>query len=264
MEGLTFHRSFAINKPAIAAILANAGASIDELREATHLGTVYLESMPRYARACGLLEFGSTQLTPLGEHVLAHDPSLSLAPTQWLMHYHLCAPHGPGPRFWHDLILRLPHLPQPFRKGDVVAEIDRSVREESGAALKDRGIESTATVFLGSYTKTDALGPLEIMEEAGSEYGFRWPEPPPAGVFAYALSHYWQGQLGAQQTCTLDDLGEPGGLGSLFLMGSFDVNRALRQLARQGLLELWMAAPPYQVTRPPAPEKLLEGIYAAE
>lgn len=237
---------------------------VEVLYEEENLGKNWAKSVPSYARACGFMEFGSTQLTPLGEHVLAHDPALSLPATQWLMHYHLCAAHGPGPRFWHDLLVRLPHLPQPFGKGEVVTEIDRSVRADSGAALKERGIESTATVFLGSYTKSDALGPLEILGQSEGEFAFKTPEPPPPGVFAYALSHHWQGQLGAQQTCTLEDFSEPGGFGSVFLMGSFQVNRALRKLARQGMLELWMAAPPFQVTRPPMPEKLLEDIYASE
>lgn len=264
VEGLTFHRSFAVNRPAIAEIMANAGLTPDELREATNLGTVYIEAMPRYARACGFMKFGSTELTPLGRHVLEHDADLHLPETLWLMHYHLSAPHGPGPRFWHDLTLRLPELSQPVTREEVASEIARSVRNESGAELKERGVATTATVFLGSYTKSDALGPLAVLQEREDGVFYEAPEAPPAGVVGYALAHYWQGQLGAQQTCLLDDLGKPGGFGSLFFMSSFDLNRALRQLAKKGVLDLWVSAPPYQVTRPPAPEALLEGIYASE
>lgn len=192
-----------------------------------------------------------------------HDPSLSLPATQWLMHYHLSAPNGPGPRFWHDLVRNMPEWTQPFGKGEVVAQIEESTRQDSGADLKGRSVETTATVFLGSYTKSDGLGALDILSKDGG-YTVQSPETPPLGVLAYALSHYWEGRMGIKQTCNLDDLSTPGGFGSLFFMGAFGVNRALRQMARQGLLELWMAAPPYQVTRLPSPDKLLEGIYAAE
>ncbi|WP_165795208.1 DUF4007 family protein [Deinococcus koreensis] len=268
--GTLFHETFPLSRPGIAAVLrqANGKLSLKELIEILceeeNLGRNWAKAVPSYARACGLMEFGSTQLTSLGLHVQEHDPALSLPATLWLMHYHLCAPQGPGPRFWHDLIVRVPQVQQPFRKSDVVTEIERSVLAESGTTLKDRGVESTATIFLGSYTKSDALGPLELLSENGGEYAFETPDAPPTGVFAYALSHYWQSQLPSQQTCTMEDFSVPGGFGSLFSMGSFHVNRALRQLARQGVLELWMAAPPYQVTRPPTPEKLLEGIYAVE
>jgi hypothetical protein len=264
IDGLTFHRTFTLNRSAISTILENSGSSSADFRELTHLGTIYIEAMPRYARACGLLEFGSTELTPLGVHVLAHDPSLALPATQWLMHYHLCALHGPGPRFWHDLILHLPQAPQSFGRAEVEAEIVRSLKEASDRALKDNSIRSTATIFLGSYTKSDALGPLNLLQSAENGYTLEAAEAPPLGAFAYALSHHWQAELGDKQTCDLDDLSNEGSLGSLLLMSEFSVNRQLRQLARQQVLELWVTAPPYQVTRPPAPQYLLEGIYAAD
>lgn len=268
--GTLFHESFSLSRPGVAAVLRQAGGTdsqkelIDKLCEEENLGRNWAKAVPAYARGCGFLDFGSTELTPLGAHVLEHDADLHLPETLWLMHYHLSAPHGPGPRFWHDLTLRLPELAQPVTREAVTSEIDRSVREDSGAELKERGLATTATVFLGSYSKSDALGPLGVLQEREEGLVYESPEAPPAGVVGYALSHYWQGQLGAQQTCSLDDLGAPGGFGSLFFMSSFSVNRALRQLSKQGVLELWMAAPPYQVTRPPVPEKLLDGIYASE
>ena len=268
--GTSFHETFTLNRSGVGCVLKyiEGASSVEDLQSILNieakLGNNWAKAMPRYARACGLLEFGSTDLTPFGVHVLAHDPSLALPATQWLMHYHLCALHGPGPRFWHDLILHLPQAPQSFGKAEVEAEIVRSLKEASGTALKDNSIRSTATIFLGSYTKSDALGPLNLLHSAQEGYSLEAPEAPPLGAFAYALSHHWQAQLGDKQTCDLDDLGKEGGLGSQFLMSEFSVNRLLRQLARQQVLELWMAAPPYQVTRPPAPEHLLEGIYAAD
>ncbi|MCD0174452.1 DUF4007 family protein [Deinococcus sp. 14RED07] len=266
--GNLFHESFTLSRPGIAAAIRQANGPnglkglVERLQEEEKLGKNWAKAVPAYARGCGLLEFGSTELTPLGMYVREHDPSLSLLATQWLMHYHLSAPHGPGPRFWHDLVRNIPEWTQPFDKAEVVAQIEESARQESGADLKERSVETTATVFLGSYTKADGLAALEIFSEDGG-YTVQSPDAPPVGVLSYALSHYWEGQLD-KQTCNMDELGAPGGFGSLFFMGSFEINRCLRQMARQGLLELWMAAPPYQVTRPPISALLLEGIYDSE
>lgn len=277
--GTSFHETFALNRPAIASVIDIVSRVDDEqslteqLREQTNLGTNYVKAMPRYARASGLMEFKGVALTPLGQHVLNHDPTLTLPQTQWLMHYHLCAPHGPGPNFWHELILALPEWPLPFGKADVVAEVGRSTQAEDGKELAERSISSTATVFLGSYTKSDALGPLGLIEKVKNPenedrgtglYTLETPVSPPPGVVGYALAHYWAGQYPNDQTQSIEKLAEPNGFAGLFLMGAFELNRALRALERQGICELWMVAPPYQITRLPAAETLLEGIYAAD
>ncbi|SEJ90388.1 Protein of unknown function [Deinococcus reticulitermitis] len=261
--GVTFHRTFPLNRPGISAILNNSEGKTtkSDYRENTHLGTIYIEAMPHYARACGLMEFGSTKLTPLGQHVLAHDPSLSLPATQWLMHYHLSAPHGPGPRFWHDLTVRLPELGSSFGGTELTEEVGRSLEAEQGRTLAERSLRTCATVYAGTYTKSDGLGTLNLLQEAGDRYSLGDPEPVPSGVLAYALAHYWEGQYGSVQTRNLSDLSEPGGFGSLFFLSQFALNRALRGLAGQGVLELWLQAPPHQVTRPPTPAALLDGIY---
>lgn len=260
---VTFHRTFALNRPSITAILSNSvgKATRSDYRENTQLGTIYIEAMPHYARACGLMEFGSTKLTPLGQHVLAHDASLSLPATQWLMHYHLSAPHGPGPRFWHDLTVRLPELGTSFGRAELAEEVGRSVQSEQERALAPRSLRTCGTVFAGTYTKSEGLGALNLLQEAADGYRLGEPEPVPPGVLAYALAHYWEGQFGAAQTRNLSDLSEPGGFGSLFFLSQFALNRALRGLASRGVLELWLQAPPHQVTRPPAPAALLDGIY---
>ena len=262
---VTFHRTFSLNRPGITAILTNSDdpsrVTRAKYRESTHLGTVQIEAMPHYARACGLMEFGGTKLTSLGQHVLAHDPSLSLPATQWLMHYHLSAPHGPGPRFWHDLTVQLPELGSSFGGAALTEEVARSVQAERGQALAGRSLRTCAAVYAGTYTKPEGLGGLTLLHEADGSYTLGEPEPVPPGVLAYALSHYWEGQFGRVQTRNLSDLSEPGGFGSLFFLSQFALNRALRGLASRGVLELWLQAPPHQVTRPPAPEALLDGIY---
>lgn len=267
-SGPMFHESFALNRPAVAAVIQSIGrgesgdALSSMLRKMTNLGTNYVKAMPRYAACCGLREAGKNQLTPLGQHVLLHDASLSLLETQWLMHYHLSAPHGPGPRFWHDLTVRLPELESGFGGAKLTEEVGRSVQAEQGRTLAERSIRSCATVYTGTYTKSEGLGALNLLQEGPDGYCLGEPEAVPSGVLAYALAHYWEGQFGSVQTRNLSDLSEPGGFGSLFFLSQFALNRALRGLAGQGVLELWLQAPPHQVTRPPAPDALLEGLYA--
>ncbi|MBB6017421.1 DUF4007 family protein [Deinococcus radiopugnans] len=267
-SGLMFHESFPLNRPAIAAVLQSIGRGESEdalssvLRDTTHLGNNYVKAMPRYASCCGLRQPGKNQLTPLGQHVLAHDASLSLPATQWLMHYHLSAPQGPGPRFWHDLTLKLPELGVTFGGNELTEEVGRSVQAEQGRDLAPRSLRTCATIYAGTYTKPEGLGALHLLEESGESYGLGDPESVPPGVLAYALALYWEGQFGSVQTRNLSDLSEPGGFGSLFFLSQFALNRALRGLATEGVLELWLQAPPHQVTRPPAPAALLDGIYA--
>lgn len=266
-SGPMFHESFALNRPAIAAVLQSIGrgesedALFSSLRKTTNLGNNYVKAMPRYASGCGLREAGKNQLTPLGEHVLTHDASLSLPATQWLMHYHLSAPHGPGPRFWHDLTVRLPELGTSFGGAELAEEVGRSVQSEQERALAPRSLRTCGTVFAGTYTKPEGLGTLNLLREADDGYNLGEPEPVPLGVLAYALSHYWEGRYGHMQTRNLSDLSEPGGFGSLFFLSQFALNRALRGLTRRSVLELWQQAPPHQVTKPPKPAALLEEIY---
>jgi hypothetical protein len=215
------------------------------------------------------MEFGSTKITPLGEYVLAHDASLSLPATQWLMHYHLSAPHGPGPRFWHDLTLKLPELVAPIRSAELVDIIGLSVTEEGREPIVEDSLQKCGTAYLGTYSKSEGLESLGILEhiqtpngKPSNTYQTVDPQPVPPGVLAYALSHYWEGQFGSVQTRNLSDLSEPGGFGSLFFLSQFALNRSLRGLASEGVLELWLQAPPHQLLRPPPSISLLEGIYA--
>jgi len=60
--------------------------------------------MPRYAIGAGLLD-NNYEITLFGKFAHKHDPILEQAGTQWLMHYHLSAPQGPGPAFWHELVM---------------------------------------------------------------------------------------------------------------------------------------------------------------
>ena len=109
--GMTFHRSFSLNRPALSQIIELAGqvenSEVDgvclnntEIRNRTSLGSIYVEAMPRYGRGSGLLTNGNC-LTTFGKFINDFDPMLNRIATQWLLHYYLCSTHGSGPLFWH-------------------------------------------------------------------------------------------------------------------------------------------------------------------
>ncbi len=74
------------------------------------------------------------------------------------------------------------------------------------------------------------------------------PDPPPTFALGYALAHYWEQEVSALRT-DLADLSKPGGFAGLFFLGSYGLNAALRELQREGFLELEQIAPPHQIVR---------------
>ncbi|MBP8972349.1 MAG: DUF4007 family protein [Anaerolineae bacterium] len=217
------------------------------LRERTALGTRYVKSMPRYAIGTGLLGF-DRQLTPFGRYALAHDPMLEQPGTQWLMHYYLSAPHGPGPAFWHDLVASDFYVGREFGADQIARHIAAFLEQTEGRTLVERTVRSTATVFLGTYTKPDGLGKLGIVTALdGQHYRVTEPVSPPVWAVAYALLDYWAAHYEERLTVSLDSLTEPGGFISLFLMGQQEFGEVLRTLQAEHYVEVYRTAPPYQV-----------------
>lgn len=263
--GTAFHETFPLIRPAVAAVLEvvgnieseDASASLaDMLKARTTLGANYIKSMPRYAFGSGLLT-GTTRgkrvLTAFGEQVRLHDPNLDHPATQWLMHYYLSSPEGPGPTFWNGLVTRGLRIGDKVRRGEVAQSIERIVEDDTGKQLATRTAQSTATIFLGTYTKSDGLGSLGLLRSVDAEDGavYRVQEPisPQLWSVAYALADYWESTWGQDKTINLAELTEPGGFADIFLMGSEQLEQTLEQLGSNGILELYRTAPPYQVVR---------------
>lgn len=110
--GLTFHRTFSLVRSAVSQVV-NIARQADKdgleklgnkkISEVAHLGTIYIEAMPRYAKGTGLLNDKSL-LTVFGKHVVQKDLHLDQNNTQWIMHYHMSAPQGPGPIYWNQVV----------------------------------------------------------------------------------------------------------------------------------------------------------------
>ena len=253
--GLTFHRTFSLNTSRLAAVLdvaATEQGRVDAalLRKKTSLGTIQIEAMPRYARGCNLLDNGGFAVTPFGRLAYQYDRTLIQSATQWLMHYHLSAPHGPGPQFWHFLVT------ETLRWGDLITPnviesgIARALEKQNSPVPGGRAIGSTATAFLGSYSKPEGLSALGLLTPVkGGSYRVQVTVPPPPMAVAAALADYWAGPLGGRATVDLDELARPGGFFSLFFLGTEQATTVLQALQRARLVEVNRLAPPFQVAR---------------
>ena len=237
----------------------------ETIRELTNLGTIYVEAMPRYGSGAGLLDPNNC-LTPFGASAYERDPLLEQLSTQWLMHYHLCAPQGPGPAFWNELVKSRFMTGNEFTAEELMVQLADFFERTEGKSLAERSARSTITVFLGTYLKPDALGHLGILEKVGDgRYQVLAPKAPPPWACAYALLDYWQAQFREFVTISQDTLLASGGLTDLLMIGSGHLNTVLRAMEGAGYVELFRVAPPYQVVllRQDV-EPLLERMYGLD
>jgi hypothetical protein len=287
--GTTFHRTFLFVRSAISQVLKISkgiygsdakNVTFDRIREGTNLGKIYAEAMPRYAIGAGLLGRKSKTLTRLGEVVSDYDPDLNHPTSLWLAHYHLSAPKGPGALFWNHLVSHELRTGTLIERKQLIDSVKRMLTAEN-IELGDEQIDRSVSVFTGTYIDGACLGNLNILKEVDSQDGMgerkrsknsaaerrskvfevQEPDAPPVYALGYALAHFWDQQIGALRT-DLSDLSAPGGFAGLFFLGSYQLNAALRELQREGYLELEQIAPPHQVVRRwESPEAFLERLY---
>lgn len=256
--GFTFHRTFSLNRSAVSDILKLAwradplvgkttGLTREMIRGLTHLGTIYVESMPRYGFGTGLLDSNNC-LTHFGVLAQQNDPLLDQISTQWLMHYHLSAPHGPGPAFWHELVATRFRIGSDFTRDDLCEQIAQFYEQAEGKPLAERSARTSVTIFLGTYLKAEGLGRLRLIwEDSDGRLHAREPEAPSPWVFACALVDYWRALFPDRLTINLDTLTAPRGLADLFMIGGGQLNRLLREIQGAGHINVYRVAPPYQV-----------------
>jgi len=253
--GTTFARTFPLIRPAIAEVLRLAvdaersgqkRLSQASLRTNSNLGSVYVAAMPQYGLGTGLLTHNHLP-TIFGAYVYECDPLLEHTGTQWLMHYYLSAAHGPGPTFWHDVVVAF------FLSGDVLNRLSVAERIEKihqrieGQPIKPVYAREAATAFLGTYIRLDALGNLGILKPDGDNYLVLGPEPPPLWAVAYALLDYWEAQFGDQLNAGLNEFSGEEGISSIFMISRGRLNAMLEAMQAEGMLELQRIAAPYQV-----------------
>ncbi len=263
----SFHQSFSISLPAVSKVL-QLSSELDTqdiftgLKENTDLGNNYIKSMPRYAVGAGLLKDRSYKQTAFGKKIIEQDPHLSRQETLWLMHYHLSAPQGPGPLFWHFLVKNF-LAPGATLEPEVLNDTLNSFLETNiGKRLAPRTVRTLITIFSGSYSKIDGLGQLGIVREQGGDFVVLEPESPTTYAVGFALADYWESVWGKYDAINLEEIYREGGLATILFLNRFKMNKCLRDLQTDGLLELWQVAPPYQLVKHwSSKEDFLERLY---
>ncbi len=272
--GTAFHETFALNLGAIAAVLRVCDEHDGDLKpetirneSGTTLGPNYVTSMTMYARGAGLLDLGTYKLSSFGRMVRANDPNLIMLPTLWMMHYHLSAPLGPGPGFWNHLITRTIRIGSTAKRNEISHAISEYVEQHAQKRLAPRTLDGTATAFLGTYQKSDALGRIGLMrgDDGGSIYEITQPEIPPVRTVACALTHYWDDLGPGASELLLKDLASQEGFAGLFCIGSGMLGALLSELQSIGYVTVRRDAPPFVVTRRwTDPEEIRDSLYASE
>jgi hypothetical protein len=249
-----FHESFPLNRDAIGKIIkaiANNpkgipdGTSLfDFFKVNTGLGNNQVKSMPKFAIGCGLLNF-NYELTEFGKVALIYDPTLSLHCTQWMMHYKLSAPHGPGPEFWNNIVRFFFRIDRSFTGREVEERISET-RRLKGSHLSENSVESTKGSFLNSYVKRDGFAALGFLNQIDKDR-FEVVDPFPASnwVMAVSLIDYWQYQFPERKQINLDDLIDESEFAQIFMTGTRRMNRLLEILQNLGFVDLYFTSPPY-------------------
>jgi hypothetical protein len=263
-----FHETFALSLPSISGILGLAdekggNVSDEDIKENVHLGNNYIKAMPRYARACNLLDFPGFNVTKLGHTILKNDPDLVNISTLWLMHYHLSAPQGPGPAFWNYAITNLLKIGERVESVKLGKEISNYILSTTGDELHDRTTKDSARVLLKTYSESDALGALGIANESDGSYLIGEPEPPSAWVIGYALADYWESMFYNRKGINLSEITLADNFLSIFFIGSGSFLSKLSEIQKEGLLQVQRVAPPHQLIRLWSnKEVFLDKIYA--
>jgi hypothetical protein len=233
-------------------------SSARNIREHTGLGTIYVEAMPRFARAAGLVD-GKKRLTPFGLSVVEHDSTMAGASTQWLIHYSLCSPFGVGPAFWR-VLFRFVTGCATVSPEDIRAHLE--TLGPAGAPIGPKALGYAATAFVGTYTRDDCLGELGVLVKDGEQLAVGRGRLAPTPVVAFAVADFWDHAWPGRASVNLSWLNEQGGPASLLLMNSGEMSDALREMQNAGLVEVHRVAPPYQVFRLWGDStKLLERVY---
>lgn len=275
--GTMFHESFSLSRESLRQVLfvvldnrsvkfSSQEKRFDILRENTNLGTNYVKAMPKYAKGAGLLD-ESFEASLFGTTIYQKDRLMSLPSTLWLIHYHLSVPEGLGPLFWNELVISNFRSGNEFEKDDIEKQIKDFYERTEKEVLANRSVSSTATVFLGTYLKTDGLGELNLLQQTEqNKYKVNDDlDSPPTWAVAYAIIDYWMKNFPDRQTINLDELTEGNSVANIFMIGAGKVANILQKMQAEGFVDLYRVAPPYQVVllRPDL-QAILEKIYENE
>ena len=221
------------------------------------VGKNMVASMRHWATAAGVIEesTGRAMATPLGARVFSAgglDPYMEDPATAWLVHWQLCGNPRKTTWFW-----AFNHYPAAyFERSTLVKGLEKLAKDRGWTRASTSTIKSDVACFVRTYvsqlpsgkashedTLESPLTELGLIRPVGRQDGFRFVRGRKptlgAGVFCYAVTHFWSCYSTAR-TLSFEALAhEPGSPGRVFLLDEnelaarlFDLEEASRGLYR--------------------------------
>ena len=199
-------------------------------------GKNMVASMRHWAAAAGVIEEspGRSAPTELGSRVFGAgglDPYMEDPATAWLVHWQLCGNPRKTTWFW-----AFNHYPAAsFERGMLVKGIEKLAKDCEWPRASATTIKKDVACFVRTYvsqpppgqashedTLESPLTELGLIRPVGRRDGYRFVRGHKptlgAGVFCYAVAHFWD-QFSAARTLSFEALAhEPGSPGRVFLL----------------------------------------------
>ena len=200
------------------------------------VGKNMVASMRHWAVAAGVIKesAGRTVPTPLGDRLFGPgglDPYMENPVTAWLVHWQLCGNSRKTTWFW-----AFNHYPAAsFERGMLVKGLEKLAKDRGWDRASSATIKKDVACFVRTYVSQPPVGqashedtlesPLTeigLIRPVGRRDGYRFVQGHKptlgAGVFCYAVTHFWS-QFSAARTLSFEALAyEPGSPGRVFLL----------------------------------------------
>ena len=200
------------------------------------VGKNMVASIRHWAVAAGVIEESTGRTVPslLGIRVFdddGFDPYMENPATAWLVHWQLCGNERKTTWFW-----AFNHYPAAsFERGMLVRGLEKIAKDRGWPRASAATIKSDVACFVRTYvsqppagqashedTLESPLTEIGLIRPVGRRDGYRFVRGHKptlgAGVFCYAVTHFWS-EFSAAQTLSFESLTyEPGSPGRVFLL----------------------------------------------
>ncbi|MDE2665980.1 MAG: DUF4007 family protein [Acidobacteriota bacterium] len=200
------------------------------------VGKNMVASMRHWAVSAGVIEdkAGRATTTQLGSWVFGSgglDPYMEDPATAWLVHWQLCSDPRKTTWFW-----AFNHYPAvSFERDILVKGLEKLAKDRGWARVSTSTIKSDVACFVRTYVSQPSSGKasyedalesplteLGLIRPVGRRDGFRFVRGRKptlgAGVFCYAVEHFWS-RYSTARTLSFEALAhEPGSPGRVFLL----------------------------------------------
>lgn len=200
------------------------------------VGKNMVASMRHWAVSAGVIEdrAGRAATTQLGSWVFGRgglDPYMEDPATAWLVHWQLCSDPRKTTWFW-----AFNHYPAvSFERDMLVKGLEKLATDRGWSRVSTSTIKSDVACFVRTYVSQPSSGKasyedalesplteLGLIRPVGRRDGFRFVRGPKptlgAGVFCYAVEHFWS-RYSTARTLSFEALAhEPGSPGRVFLL----------------------------------------------